>query len=461
MRRGFAVLAAALALAGCRAPSSPIDATVLETLEWAGRDDARAAHEPSEAVWQAVQDRNSLTLSDAFRISLSRSERIARAAEGYLQSLTLEDRARAALLPTVGLQATQYFQNKVPTASTVVTTTNERSEVRLVVTQPIFHGLKEFAGRRQAGAAIEQSRSGFDTEKRQLFQLVALAFYNTLFLERQQRILEDAVKNSRDRLREMQARQVQGIARKTEVLLIETQVAVDDSQLIRGRQTLDVSRTQLAFLLGRPAVMPLQDDLVEPPVVADPGPLVREALAFRSDLKSLEASIRVAEAELDIVSSEHFPALDFTGDYYAYRRNFSDFGQRTDWDALFTLTFNLFSGGDIRARQVAAESQIRVARLNRDELIRQVDSEIRSALLTWRSDQELLVTLDTRRRTSEDNYSQVVSEYRQGIAGVSNLEVLVAQNQSLSAQLELERQRVQSRLDWIQLENARGRIPVR
>ena len=55
----------------------------------------------------------------------------------------------------------------------------------------------------------------------------------------------------------------------------------------------------------------------------------------------------------------------------------------------------------------------------------------------------------------------MVSEYRQGIAGVSNLEVLVAQDQALSAQLELERQRIQSKLDWVQMESARGRIPVR
>ena len=68
---------------------------------------------------------------------------------------------------------------------------------------------------------------------------------------------------------------------------------------------------------------------------------------------------------------------------------------------------------------------------------------------------------ETRERTSRENFSQVQTEYRQGIQGVSNLEVLVAQNQYLSAQLELERARLQSKLDWFQLENAQGRIPVR
>ena len=452
-----------LALAGCRAPSAPIDPRFLEALEWTGRDDVRAAHEPSWALWKGVEERKALTLADAFRITLTQSERIARAAEGYLRSLTLQDQALAAMLPTVGVQATGFFQDRVQAASTTSFNTNasDRQELRLTLTQPIFHGLQQFAGWRHSQAAIDQSRAFFDTERRLLFQILAQSFYNTLFFERQLKILDDAVKNSRERLREMQARQAQGIARKTEVLLIETQVASDEAQLARGRLALDIARAQVAFIVGRPVRVPLVDDLLEPEVPADLAPLVQEALAGRSDLREREAAQRVAQQNLALVSSEHLPSLDFLGNVYAWRRNFSEVGQDTDWDALFTVTFNLFKGGDIRAREVAAESQIRTARLDRDELARQIEAEVTRSLFTWRTDQELIKTLETRRRTSEENYKQVVSEYRQGIAGVSNLEVLVAQDQALAAQLELERQKIQSKLDWFQMENARGRIPVR
>jgi outer membrane protein len=329
------------------------------------------------------------------------------------------------------------------------------------VSQPIFHGLQLFAGSRQSRAAIEESKAFFETERRLLFQVLAQSFYNTLFFERQLKILEDAVKNSRERLREMQARQAQGIARKTEVLLIETQVASDEAQLARGRLALDIARAQVAFLVGKPVRVPLVDDLLEPEVPADRAPILREALAGRSDLREREAAVRIAEENLTLVSSEHLPFVDFEGNVYAWRRNFSDVQQATDWDALFVVTFNLFKGGDIRAREVAAESQVRVARLNRDELARQIESDVTRSLFTWRTDQELIKTLETRERTSEENYRQVSSEYRQGIVGVSNLEVLVAQNQYLAAQIELERQKIQSKLDWIQLENARGRTPVR
>jgi outer membrane protein TolC len=217
----------------------------------------------------------------------------------------------------------------------------------------------------------------------------------------------------------------------------------------------------MAFLLGRPLEVPLADDVTEPPVPDDVLPLLQRAMAERSDLKERQAGLRAAEEQISVVTGEWYPTLDFAGNYYAYRANYSAFQKEVNWDALFTLTWNLFQGGDLRARTVLAESQARTARLLRDELVRQIETDVRAAHLTWRSDRDLIGTLEVRERSARENYTSVATEYRQGIAGVSNLEVLVAHNQYLSAQLELERSRFQSKLDWFQLENAQGRIPVR
>ena len=455
---------AALLGVGCRSYSEEsVDKLYREVLEYDGRDDAAAAKRPSEVVWKDVEARKTLTLSDAYKITLAQSERIARAAEGFLQTMAVQDQSIAAMLPRLDVQATQFYQDRVPASFTsgVVTTSSNRRQIAVLLSQPLFHGLREFAAFRAAKYNTEAAKNAFETERRLVFQLVAQAFFNALFFESQQRILEDAVKNSSDRLREMRARQEQGIARKTEVLLIETQVASDEAQLNRGRQALELARTQLSFLVGKPIGLPLADDLVEPPVPADVTPLLARALEERSDLRERRAVALSAEQQIGVVTGEHYPVLDLNASYFVDRDNYSAFQQEVDWEALLTLTFNLFKGGDIRARTIQAESQFRVALLDRDELIRQIEAEVRNAHVTWRLDRDLIVTLQTRERTSKENFAQVQSEYRQGIAGVSNLEVLVAQNQNLSAQLELERARMQSKLDWFQLENAQGRIPVR
>lgn len=465
MKAAAGVLAAAALLgAGCRSyTEDSVDRLYREVLEYEGRDDASAARRPSEIVWKDVEARRTLTLSDAYRITLAQSERIARAAEGFLQSLAAQDQLVAAMLPQIDVQAAQFLQDRVPSSFTsgVVTTSSNRRQIAVLLSQPLFNGLRDLAALKSAKHASEAAKNAFETERRLLFQVVAQAFLTTLFFESQQRILEDALRNSSDRLREMRARQEQGIARKTEVLLIETQVASDEAQLNRGRQALELARTQLSFLVGRPLAVPLQDDLAEPPIPADVASLVSRAMDDRSDLRERRALVLSAEQAIGVVTGEHYPALDLNASYFLDRHNYSAFQTEVDWEALFTLTFNLFKGGDIRARTVQAESRLRTARLDRDELVRQIDAEVRNAHVTWRLDRDLIATLETRERTSKENFAQVQSEYRQGIAGVSNLEVLVAQNQYLSAQLELERARMQSKLDWFQLENAQGRIPVR
>jgi len=459
-----AAVVAALLGAGCRSYSSEsVDALYRDVLQYSGRDDAATVRRPSEAVWEDVAARKVLNLSDAYRITLAQSERIARAAEVFLQSVAVQDQLVAGMLPKLDLQGIQYYQDRVPgsVSSGIVTTSSSHRLAALTLSQPLFHGLRDFAAFKSAQYGTEAAKNAFETERRLLFQLVAQAFFTMLFFESQQKILENALRNSTDRLREMRARQAQGIARKTEVLLIETQVASDEAQLNRGRQSLELARTQIAFLLGKPLTVPLADDLVEPPIPSDPLPLLQRALEERSDLREKRAAVTSAEYQVDVVTGEHLPTLDLNANYYLYREKYSAFQQEIDWDALFTLTFNLFKGGDIRARTVQAESQLRVSQLLRDELVRQIEADVRSALTTWTLDRDLITTLETRERTSRENFTQVQSEYRQGIAGVSNLEVLVAQNQYLSAQLELERARMQSKLDWFQLENAQGRIPVR
>jgi outer membrane protein TolC len=106
---------------------------------------------------------------------------------------------------------------------------------------------------------------------------VAQTFFTILFFEKQQRILEDALKNTRDRLREMQARQAQGIARKTEVLLIETRSLPTRRSSTAERQALDLARNQMAFLWAGRSRSALQDDVIEPPVPVRSGPLIERA----------------------------------------------------------------------------------------------------------------------------------------------------------------------------------------
>jgi outer membrane protein TolC len=86
-----------------------------------------------------------------------------------------------------------------------------------------------------------------------------------------------------------------------------------------------------------------------------------------------------------------------------------------------------------------------------------VDLEVQAAYLTLQSDKAQLRTLEVSVASADENYNLVREEYRSGLA--TNLEVYAAQNQLLSARLDLERQKYQVGLDRAALALSQGLLP--
>jgi outer membrane protein TolC len=61
-------------------------------------------------------------------------------------------------------------------------------------------------------------------------------------------------------------------------------------------------------------------------------------------------------------------------------------------------------------------------------------------------------------QSADENYRLIQEEYRAGLA--TNLEVLAAQNQFLSARLDNDRQHYLVKLDQVGLEVAQGLLPA-
>jgi hypothetical protein len=161
----WALLGAALLSAGCRSYSSDsVDRIYREALDYQGRDTVETAKRPSEVIWKDVEVRKTLTLGDAYKITLAQSERIAKAAEGFLQSLAVQDQLVGALLPRIDFQGTQFYQDRVPASFTsgLVTTTSSHRQAALPARNGDRHLLERHygghAGRAHIGAPATTRR---------------------------------------------------------------------------------------------------------------------------------------------------------------------------------------------------------------------------------------------------------------------------------------------------------------
>lgn len=430
-------------------------------VEKVGPTEAAAAGRPPAALPQAVQallDQDQLALADCFLVAVACNERLAVAGESLLQTVLRRDQALSAVLPRLSATANAFQQEALEKG--VGGSSPPRPDHRdfsIQLKQPLFHGLKEFAALRQTGHQGEAAREALRDEERAVYLVVAQAFYSVLLAEAQIKALETTVHVEEERLREVRARQQNGLARRTEVLAIETQLAQDQASLEQARNAVAIARSRLGVVVGCPVVKPLADTDVVPTVPEDPAPLIEEALDHRPDLKKLVHDADAAEDGVAVQRGDLWPALDLTGNWYAWRDGYPETQKETHWDVTAALSYPFFEGGLTRARIREAESLLRQARLRLATRLREVGGEVREAYLNLQSDAKLYERYEAGLRLADENYRLVQEEYRQGLA--ANLEVLTAHNQLERARLDVERQRYQRRLDGTQLDVVVGRKP--
>ena len=452
-----------------RTVESPAPSDAGEVPPAAGAPALRGATATVEPL-AAARARGDATLEDCFRAAVQRNERIGRAEEDYRQAVLLKTTALGTVLPRVTLENNYNLQNKVtlPNPAGVAFSFEEKkNQLLLHLQQPIFAGFRDANFFGFARNSIDAFRNGLEDSRRLLYASVAQVFYSALQIEGAVKTLQDSVEVERERFREIQARHEAGLARKTEVLLVESQLASDESRLTRAGNDFKVARDQLSFLMATPLDLPLRDDVTVPespsgappeaPTTAGLDDLIREARENRSDLRQREKAVEAARYQVSLARGEYYPTVDLDAEAILERQHYSDFSQETDWTAQINFSFPLFDGGRIRANVATARSKLQQATLDRDELARQIGVEIQNAWLTLESDRAQVETLEKSVASADENDRLVREEYRSGLA--TNLEVITGHNQLLSARLELERQKYQVKLDWIALKLAQGLLP--
>ncbi len=396
-------------------------------------------------------------LIDSYRKALQKNERIASAEEDYIQTTYFKKLATAAILPDITLQGSYFKQESIPSSglpgqSFLLST---RTSAFARIEQPLFSGFRELNARRSAGHLMRAGEQNLRQTKDQLLNDVAFAFYLSLQLQQEVETIQESLQLQRERLREVEARQKIGLARRTEVLLIETQFTRDQSNLLRAQNNLDIARENLNFVVGERMEGRLVDDISEIVSPLDEDALVRAAVATRGDVKESAWRVEAAKSQVSVVRGEYFPELELVSNLYGHREGIQ---APVTWDIEFVLKFPVFWGRDVRARELQALSRKRQAELNLSQLQRQVELQVKSAIRDWESSDSLIKSLQKERDVADENYRLIQEEYRIGLS--DNLEVLTSYLFLQNAKLDLEKEKINRKLVWIRMQTALGENPV-
>jgi outer membrane protein TolC len=211
-----------------------------------------------------------------------------------------------------------------------------------------------------------------------------------------------------------------------DVLRAQVQYETEQQQLIVLRNQLAKQKLSLARAIGIDPRQPIElSDRVGyhamAPLTVDDA--INRALDQRPDLLAASALVGSAQSEKSAAQTGRLPTLHVTG-------NYGTVGQTTS-STLTTYALGaevhvpIFEGGVAHARTLQADAELRQRRAQFDDLKRQVQYEVQTALLDLGAADERVRVAQHTVTLAQQTQQQAQDRFRAGVA--SNLDVVQAQ----------------------------------
>ncbi|MET0399961.1 MAG: TolC family protein [Longimicrobiaceae bacterium] len=162
---------------------------------------------------------------------------------------------------------------------------------------------------------------------------------------------------------------------------------------------------------------------------ADAGEATRRALAARPDLRSAAALETVAKTQRRSIRAERLPRLDLVADWGVNGPSVEDAISTRQVGVQVSLP--LVDGLRRESRLAEQDAVVREAQLRHVDLRRQIEAEVRSALLDAESGREQQEVAAERLRLAEEELGQARERFANGVAG--NIELISAQSSLVRA----------------------------
>lgn len=364
-----------------------------------------------------------VTLDEAYTAALNRLEILRQSKERVVQAEERVRQARGGILPNVALNASHMIQPKLNDPLIASFFPERQTTISLGLTQPLFRGLREFAGLRMQKDLAAAQEENYRQATLNLYVDVATNVLSILSFERDLVNLREQADLYGKRVGELRN------ARETFTYL---------TGLPR-----DAGLTDPALLGAKKAALKRPEDWF--------GDVEK-----RPDLKEAKLRLQAAEEDVSFAKGAHWPSLDLLGNYYFQRPE----GVMEDlhWDVTFRLTFPLFEGGATQSKVREAASRRLEAELQLASQRRVAEQEIRSYFESAEARLDQIEALENAADLADRNSQVMQRDYRRGLA--RNIDVQQALTELRVARRALDQARFSAQLDYLRLRLAAARPPA-
>jgi len=456
--RALAPLLFGLLLAGCMLGPDYRRPAVNAPGVYRGDSQAGVASAQSlgaEKWWEVFQDP---VLQQLIRTALEQNYDLRIAASRVLQAQAQLGITRANQFPTVSAGAEAFSERNPKISSSFPSYEAHAGAVDLAVVWNLDFWGKYRRQTEAARASLLASQWGHNAVLAGVVSSVATAYFTLRELDLALDVSKRTLAARQDSLRLTSVLAKHGSASGLDVRQSEQLVYTAAETIPDLERQIALQENSLSILLGRnPGPIPRGRRLTEQPnPPAIPVGLPSELLERRPDIRAAEATLVAANAEIGVAKAAFFPSISLTGTagYESFALNNLFTHSQRMWNGAASLTQPVFAGGALRAGKRLAEAQEQEMLLTYQQTIINAFQEVSNSLTAYqkgrefREQQELL----TAAANDADRLSKILYEH----GGASYLQVLISENNDLSAELNLAQAELNERLALIQLYNALG-----
>ena len=231
-----------------------------------------------------------------------------------------------------------------------------------------------------------------------------------------------------------------GAVARGDVLSQQSQLAATQASLPPVQKQLEQVRNTLAILTGRfPSEVQIPSiqlaDLQLPPDL--PLSLPSRLVAQRPDIRSSEALLHSASAQIGIATANLFPQFTVSGSISENAQEVGNFflGNNTGWSVIAGLTAPIFRGGTLRAQQRAAYDAFDRAAAQYKSTVLNAFANVANVLAALQLDAENLKTQLYAEQTAEQALEITQERFQAG--AIAYLSLLDAQRVYQQARIAL------------------------
>jgi len=330
----------------------------------------------------------------------------------------------------------------------------------LQLTQTLYNG-SAFSAIRGASQFKEVSTLARSREMQVVANDVYEAFYQALLAQQQARVLQQRVERSEETLQEITTQVAQGVTPKFQRLSAEVELSNVKTEMIQAQNQADVAVDNLKLTMGLPGDANIR---IDGALEADPQGLYRQistsraidaAIENRSDLRRADLNIELQNIRKETTESQYFPTVQAVANFsytgrvpdnrtqiqttdpddptnpFFFDQQERGFFEDEFWNPSFSvglqLNWNIFSGFQTSARVQQEQIEVERAQVQRDQLRRSIEVEVKRALRNLETARERIRSQEQNVSRAELNYEHTSKRVSEGVS--SPLELREASDQ--------------------------------